>query len=650
MGKACQTAAVSLLLYGEKNLRKIAVLDKHTIDKIAAGEVVERPSSVVKELVENSIDAGATAVTVEITDGGKKLIRITDNGGGIEAAQVPTAFLSHATSKIEKVEDLENIASLGFRGEALSSIAAVSQVELITKTPSAVSGVRYVIEGSKEVSLDKIGAPDGTTIMVYQLFFNTPARKKFLKTDTTEASYISELMERLALSHPDISFCFISNKKEKIHTSGNGNLMDTIYQIYGRQIASNLLAVEKETDLLKVSGFIGNSNVARGNRSLENFYINGRYIKSPLLSKSVEEGYVGYLMQHQYPFCVLMITTKEASVDVNVHPTKQEVRFDDEMAIADIFKSLIFERLHQREDIVEVTLDENVQAAPLRKTTENDATDPGSESMTCEPESKKEETIIEVAPEPFEKSRLEKMRQKITAQIHADTPYERKYQEYYQEKEKEQDQSREEKVTYEQTSFLSEQARAKHRIIGQVFDTYWLVEHDNKLYIIDQHAAHEKVLFERMMKQLQDKEMTTQYVSPPIIVSLTRAEQDILKRYEEVFSELGYVISSFGGNEFAIEGVPGNLFSFDVKEFFMELLASCGELKGNDGHDMIVEKVASMSCKAAVKGNNRLSYPEIEELLDELLSLENPYHCPHGRPTIIAMTKYELEKKFKRIV
>lgn len=629
---------------------KIAVLEKSTIDKIAAGEVVERPSSVVKELVENAIDAGASAITVEIKDGGKSYIRITDNGCGIPEDELSVAFMRHSTSKLRDASELADIHTLGFRGEALSSISAVSRVEMITKPADTLMGVRYVIEGSKEVSLDKIGAPDGTTIMVYQLFFNTPARKKFLKTDTTEAAYISELMERLALSHPDISFCFISNKKEKIHTSGNGNLMDTIYQIYGRQIASNLLAVEKETDLLKVSGFIGNSNVARGNRSLENFYINGRYIKSPLLSKSVEEGYVGYLMQHQYPFCVLMITTKEASVDVNVHPTKQEVRFDDEMAIADIFKSLIFERLLQREDIAEVTLDENVQAAPLRKTTENDATDPGSESMTCEPESKKEETIIEVAPEPFEKSRLEKMRQKITAQIHADTPYERKYQEYYQEKEKEQDQSREEKVTYEQTSFLSEQARAKHRIIGQVFDTYWLIEHDNKLYIIDQHAAHEKVLFERMMKQLQDKEMTTQYVSPPIIVSLTRAEQDILKRYEEVFSELGYVISSFGGNEFAIEGVPGNLFSFGVKEFFMELLASCGELKGNDGHDMIVEKVASMSCKAAVKGNNRLSYPEIEELLDELLSLENPYHCPHGRPTIIAMTKYELEKKFKRIV
>lgn len=629
---------------------KIAVLEKSTIDKIAAGEVVERPSSVVKELVENAIDAGASAITVEIKDGGKSYIRITDNGCGIPEDELSVAFMRHSTSKLRDASELADIHTLGFRGEALSSISAVSRVEMITKPADTLMGVRYVIEGSKEVSLDKIGAPDGTTIMVYQLFFNTPARKKFLKTDTTEASYISELMERLALSHPDISFCFISNKKEKIHTSGNGNLMDTIYQIYGRQIASNLLAVEKETDLLKVSGFIGNSNVARGNRSLENFYINGRYIKSPLLSKSVEEGYVGYLMQHQYPFCVLMITTKEASVDVNVHPTKQEVRFDDEMAIADIFKSLIFERLYQREDIAEVTLDENVQAASLRKTTENDATDPGSESITCEPESKKEETIIEVAPEPFEKSRLEKMRQKITAQIHADTPYERKYQEYYQEKEKEQDQSREEKVTYEQTSFLSEQARAKHRIIGQVFDTYWLIEHDNKLYIIDQHAAHEKVLFERMMKQLQDKEMTTQYASPPIIVSLTRAEQDILKRYEEVFSELGYVISSFGGNEFAIEGVPGNLFSFDVKEFFMELLASCGELKGNDGHDMIVEKVASMSCKAAVKGNNRLSYPEIEELLDELLSLENPYHCPHGRPTIIAMTKYELEKKFKRIV
>lgn len=617
---------------------KIAVLEKATIDKIAAGEVVERPASVVKELVENAIDAGADAITVEIKDGGKSYIRITDNGCGIPEEELPVAFLRHSTSKLRNASELSDIHTLGFRGEALSSISAVSRVEMITKPQTELMGVRYVVEGSQEVSMDKIGAPDGTTIMVYQLFFNTPARKKFLKSDMTEASYISELMERLALSHPDVSFLFISNKKEKIHTSGNGNLMDTIYQIYGRQIASNLLAVEKETDLLMVSGFIGNSNVARGNRSLENFYINGRYIKSPLLSKAVEEGYVGYLMQHQYPFCVLQITTKEAAVDVNVHPTKQEVRFDDEIAIADIFKTLVFERLHQREDIAEVTLDEEIE---IEK--EKEQSKPVTEERT---------------PEPFEKARLQQMREKITKQIHADTPYERKYQEFYQKREsdtnahapKQELPETSKPATYEQTSFLTREARAKHHIIGQVFDTYWLIEHDNKLYIIDQHAAHEKVLYERMMKQLKNKEMTTQYVSPPIILSLTRAEQDILERFADVFAELGYVISPFGGNEFAIEGVPGNLFSFDVKTFFMELLASCDSLKGNDGHDMILEKIASMSCKAAIKGNNQLSRPEIEALLEELLSLENPYHCPHGRPTIIAMTKYELEKKFKRIV
>lgn len=615
---------------------KIAVLEKATIDKIAAGEVVERPASVVKELVENAIDAGADAITVEIKDGGKSYIRITDNGCGIPEEELPVAFLRHSTSKLRDASELSDIHTLGFRGEALSSISAISRVEMITKPQTELMGVRYVVEGSQEVSMDKIGAPDGTTIMVYQLFFNTPARKKFLKSDMTEASYISELMERLALSHPDVSFLFISNKKEKIHTSGNGNLMDTIYQIYGRQIASNLLAVEKETDLLLVSGFIGNSNVARGNRSLENFYINGRYIKSPLLSKAVEEGYVGYLMQHQYPFCVLQITTKEAAVDVNVHPTKQEVRFDDEIAIADIFKTLVFERLHQREDIAEVTLDEEIEK-------EKEQSKPVTEERT---------------PEPFEKARLQQMREKITKQIHADTPYERKYQEFYQKREsdtnahapKQELPETSKPATYEQTSFLTREARAKHHIIGQVFDTYWLIEHDNKLYIIDQHAAHEKVLYERMMKQLKNKEMTTQYVSPPIILSLTRAEQDILERFADVFAELGYVISPFGGNEFAIEGVPGNLFSFDVKTFFMELLASCDSLKGNDGHDMILEKIASMSCKAAIKGNNHLSRPEIEALLEELLSLENPYHCPHGRPTIIAMTKYELEKKFKRIV
>lgn len=629
--------------------REITVLSKETIDKIAAGEVVERPVSVVKELVENAIDAGADAITVEIRDGGKSYIRITDNGCGIAMEQLPVAFLRHSTSKLTTADELSNIRTLGFRGEALSSISAVSRVEMITKPKDQLMGVRYVMEGAEQRSMDEVGAPDGTTIMVYQLFYNTPARKKFLKSDMTEGGYIAELMERLALSHPDISFCFICNKKERMQTSGNGNLMDTIYQVYGRQIAANLLPIHRECEQFLVEGFIGNTNIARGNRSLENFYINGRYIKSPLLSKAVENGYASYLMQHQYPFCVLAITTKDAVVDVNVHPTKQEVRFDDEIAVADWFCGIVHDKLCNREDIIEVSVepasDHTVEAETHNTLESVTPSAVFSENHADEPSDAKSKPSGNSVVEPFEKNRLAQLREKITAEIHQDTPYERKYQEFY---EKKIDEGKGE--TAEQISFLSEEARAKHRIIGQVFDTYWLIEHDNKLYIMDQHAAHEKVLYERMMKSLKDKEMTSQCISPPIILSLTSTEQHRMEQYMDVFTELGYVISPFGGKEFAIEAVPANMFSLDVKQLFMEMLGECEERKTSDPYEMILEKIASMSCKAAVKGNNRLSYQEVDCLIQELLTLDNPYHCPHGRPTIIAMTKSELEKKFKRII
>lgn len=632
---------------------EIALLSKETIDQIAAGEVVERPASVVKELVENAIDAGATAITVEIHDGGISYIRITDNGCGIPAEQITCAFLRHSTSKLRCAEELREIGTLGFRGEALSSISAVSRVEMITKTPDALLGSRYVIEGSKEISFDEVGAPDGTTIFVYQLFYNTPARKKFLKTETTEAGYVAELMERLALSHPDISFCFINGKKERMHTAGNGNLMDGIYQIYGRQIATNLLPLSVTSDLLSIEGYIGNTSVARGNRSLENFYINGRYVKSPLLSKALEDGYVGYLMQHQYPFCVLSVTTKEAAVDVNVHPTKQEVRFDDEIAVAHFLSVSIHDRLFVREDIAEVTVDAKEEKSDDKA---QNAFAISQEEQTSKiikthesPLTIKREAIKESIPEPFEKARLEEAKETLVQSIHADEAYIDSL--HRMEQDVVRDHSNIERNTaYEQQSFLSERSRERHRIIGQVFDTYWMIEMGDKLYIMDQHAAHEKVIFERMMKQLRDKQMTSQQISPPIILSLSSTELLLYQTYQEAFAKIGYEISSFGGNEISIEGVPGNLFSFDTKQFFMEMLASCAEIKRTDNQEMVLEKVASMSCKAAVKGNNRLSYEEVNALMDELMELDNPYHCPHGRPTLISMTKYELEKKFKRIV
>ncbi|SFT40591.1 DNA mismatch repair protein MutL [Lachnospiraceae bacterium XBD2001] len=624
---------------------EIALLNQETIDKIAAGEVVERPSSVVKELVENAIDAGATAITVEIKDGGITLLRITDNGYGIPKEEIPLAFLRHTTNKIRSASELLSLHTLGFRGEALSSIAAVSKVELITKTKDALIGSRYVIEGAKELSLEEMGAPDGTTFFVRQLFYNTPARRKFLKSPMTEGNYIQELLERLALSNPSISFRFISNGKDRFATAGNGNLKDTIYELYGREIASSLIEVSAEEESFSLHGFIGTPALNRGNRNFESFFVNGRYIKSGILSKSLEEGYAGFLMQHQYPFAVLMFDFADNGVDVNVHPSKLEVRFENSNVVYNTLLRTVHDALAHREDIDVVPVAEE-----------------------------EDEVIAEATPilraEPFEASRLQSMKDSIVEQIHKDTPYEAQYKEFYENKRKESvaeeivyhapaanvgnptivQEEPVSKPNYEQASFFSEEARAKHRIIGQVFGTYWLVEYDGKLYIIDQHAAHEKVLYEKTMARLHEKTMTSQMVNPPIIVTLSTQEEEAFEKYKESFETLGYQVEHFGGKEYALTAVPDNILNLDKRQLFLDAISACVELKEDKTSELILERIASMSCKAAVKGNHVLSKPEIESLIDELLSLDNPFRCPHGRPTIIAMTQYELDKKFKRIV
>ena len=640
---------------------KINVLSQETIDKIAAGEVVERPASVAKELIENSIDAGATAISVEIKGGGIEYLRITDNGVGIEKDQIPVAFLRHSTSKIKDAEDLNNVHSLGFRGEALSSISAVSKVELITKTKDNLLGASYIIEGAKEVSISDVGAPDGTTFIIRQLFYNTPARKKFLKAESTEGSYVFDVVEHLALSHPEISFKLIINGKEKLMTSGNGSLSDTIYQIYGRQIAANILDISYEDELFSITGYIGLSVIARGNRAFEHFFVNDRYIKSNNLSRACEEGYYGFLMGHQYPFFVLNIDCIDGAVDVNVHPTKQEVRFENESKVCEILTKAINSRLRRREDVVEAKVEEEkprfnntfntIIPEPIEKTSSVNKSfsvekatplDTSSDELIADykSESSSEQEIKPVKlPEPFEKNRLEAIKASITSQIRKDTPYEKKFAEKNSGGEK-----------YEQISFLTREAVKEHKIIGQVFDTYWIIEYDKNMYIIDQHAAHEKVLFEKTMARLKNKEMTSQMVSPPVIISLSQQDILLYERYHDAFESLGYRVESFGGNELAITAVPGNLFSLDPKQFFLEALADCQSYKASDSFDIIVERVASMSCKAAVKGNNKLSLPEIKTLINDLLELDNPYHCPHGRPTMISFSEYELAKKFKRIV
>ncbi len=614
----------------------ITLLDQETINKIAAGEVVDRPGSVVKELAENAMDAGAAAITVEIKEGGTSFIRITDNGCGIAAKEVPTAFLRHSTSKIKCIEDLMGITSLGFRGEALSSIAAVSRVELITKTYEELSGTRYLIEGSKEIAKEEVGAPEGTTFLVRDLFYNMPARKKFLKTPQTEGNYISDLMEKLALSHPDISFKYINNNQTKLHTSGNGNVRELIYHIFGRDIAGAVLPVSAECEYFTVSGFIGKPIVTRANRNYETYFINGRYIKSQLLSKAIEEAYKNFMMQHQYPFTVLYFQFHGELLDVNVHPAKMELRFEHQQEIYQSLYEILFDVLSHKEFIPEASIGEE-------KT-----------------QKKTEVRYREPVPEPFEKRRIQQLRESVAK----DSPYEIRYPDHFRRSGDVQAASasgRHSEPENLQSSailslsdispeFLNETAKKNHRIIGQVFKTYWLIEFEEKLFIIDQHAAHEKVLFERTMAALKEKDFTSQAVCPPIIVSLNAAEQEMLEKYRPQLERMGYSVESFGGKEYMINGVPDNLFSLDMKDLFLEMLDDFSNLSGKETPDLITEKIASMSCKAAVKGNHELSYSEIEALIDELLTLENPYNCPHGRPTIISMSKYELEKKFKRIV
>lgn len=615
----------------------IAILNQETIDKIAAGEVVERPCSVVKELVENAIDAGSTAITVEIKEGGISFIRITDNGCGIERDQVAVAFYRHSTSKIRSAEDLLTVKSLGFRGEALSSISAVARVELITKTYDELTGTRYVIEGSKELSNEEIGAPDGTTFIVKDLFYNVPARRKFLKTAQTEGSYISDMVEKLALSHPDISFKFINNNQTKLHTSGNGNRKDIIYHIFGREISSSLLEVKHECEYFKVEGFIGKPIITRGNRNYENYFINGRYVKSNILSRAIEEAYKSFLMQHQYPFTVLYFTFF-SELDVNVHPTKMELRFDNNNEIYVELCDTIYAILSRKEMIPEVPVD----STPAPKKIVHEYKEP--------------------IPEPFEKRRINEVRaaesrsvygQSVTSTVknYSATEPAAKAPETSTAYEPAQ------VVTGTQQTlgdydkvFLTESSKKQFSIIGQLFKTYWLIEFEDKLYIIDQHAAHEKVLYEKTMARLANKDFTSQRISPPIVMTLDARESEMLEKYRPQIEQFGYEIEHFGGKEYMISAIPDNLFNIDMKDLFIEMLDDFSNATGRQTPDIITEKVASMSCKAAVKGNDKLTLPEINKLIDELLSLDNPYNCPHGRPTIISMSKYEIEKKFKRIV
>ena len=672
----------------------IHVLDQITIDKIAAGEVIERPASIVKELVENAIDAGSTSVKIDIKDGGISFIRITDNGCGIPQDEVQRAFLRHSTSKIETVEDLSHIASLGFRGEALSSIAAVTRTELITKTADAEFGTRYVIEGGKEVSLEDTGAPNGTTFLVHQLFYNVPARRKFLKTPMTEAGHVQDLLMHLALSHPEVAFQFLNNGQEKLRTSGNGKLKDVIYNVYGRDVAANLIEIDYEKNGIHITGFLGKPIITRGNRNFENFFVNGRYVKSAMISKSVEDAYRDFVMQHKFPFAVLHFHLSGENVDINVHPTKMELRFSRQQEVYNtvfeaVHRTLLEPELIQKAEVPDPVEQPERQAERLervKKTFTSASTknkeDTGSPFLLRPRKENEKVTAAELIKESRETVKddvqdedyfIRKMKERVLSYHNRSSSAEVADRKEIFRADEQKDKIAEhvkyaveaaDKTVAPETAAAVQKSkpengtqmdlfdiRAEYKLIGQVFDTYWLVEFKDNLYIIDQHAAHERVLYERTLREMKSREFTSQYLSPPIILSLSMQEAQLLNENMDRFSRIGFEIEPFGGEEYAVRAVPDNLFSIAKKELLMEMIDDLTEgLSTSMTPELIDEKVASLSCKAAVKGNNRLSAQEVDKLIGELLTLDNPYHCPHGRPTIIAMTKRDLEKKFKRIV
>ena len=644
-------------------MAKIQLLDQKTIDNIAAGEVIERPASVVKELVENAVDANANAITVEIKDGGMTLIRVIDNGIGIPKDQVKTAFLRHATSKIRSVEDLLSVSSLGFRGEALSSISAVAQVELVTKTAESFSGVSYKIYGGEEEAFDDIGAPDGTTFLVKNLFYNTPARRKFLKSAITEAGYVEQMMVHIALSHPKISFKFIHNNKNKIYTSGNGKVKDIIYHIYGRDVAGALIPVQAQSEDVKVTGFVAKPYVSRGNRNYESYFINGRYIKSSIIYKAIEEGYRTFTMKHRYPFVCLDFKINQELLDVNVHPTKMEIRFRNGREIYELVVDTVREALLQKDLVQDVLRETPKKKKEQPKTKEVKKPEPFEVNRRKEETQKMDQTMKDFAkmrqsqtnqqghrakPEGMKQDRLKsESSQTAKKPTYAGLNYNTQKKEFPQYKT---DELSSNQMTLREDPVFSVQARPDRKILGQLFKTYWLIEYEDQLFIMDQHAAHEKVNYERLMKNFKEKEIYSQRLEPPMVVTVSMMEAEALERYRDAFAGLGFTIESFGGNEYCIREVPANLYGIGERDLFMELLDAVSQENGTMDTEVIASKIATMACKMSIKGNQRVSLMEVEHLLDELMKLENPYQCPHGRPTIIKMSKYEIDKKFKRIV
>lgn len=613
----------------------IRKLDDYTINKIAAGEVVERPSSVVKELIENSIDAQASAITIEIKDGGISLIRITDNGIGIPKEQVNTALLRHTTSKIKAVEDLDDIDSLGFRGEALASIASVSQLEIITKSYGEVTGKRVETHGGKIITEQEIGCPEGTTIIMRNLFYNVPARKKFLKKSSTESSYISDIVYKTSLGHPEVSFKFINNNAIVFHTSGNNDLKNAIFNVYGKETVRKMIPIEENFNDIKTIGLIGKPELNRANRTYESFYINGRYIKSKILENAINDAYKTLLPIKKFPVVVLHIYLPPDKIDVNVHPTKMEVRFKDEDEIYQFIFDSVYNNLHKENLIPKATWDNN----------KND------KIINPEP-------IQEKLPEPFEIKRKPIESKNITIcdnnTKQPNKPFTKEFNDsiisdiYTSE-----NNSEKKSIINEKNEPIPSNKKSvpvnPYKIIGQIFKTYWIVEYENNIYIIDQHAAHERILYEKLMHDFKFDTIHSQPLLEPIVFEVTPKEKEVIDNNIELFLKFGFEIEDFGDFTYVIRELP-ILFDGPVdSSLFLEIVDTLNDEKIKDLYDMKLNTIATFSCKGAVKANDQLSITESKSLIEKLFSLDNPFTCPHGRPTIISMSQYELEKKFKRV-
>ncbi|MBR1445074.1 MAG: DNA mismatch repair endonuclease MutL [Firmicutes bacterium] len=673
-------------------MKKIHILDSSLINKIAAGEVVERPSSVVKELTENSIDAGATSITIEIEEGGISLIRITDNGSGIEKDQIETAFLRHATSKLYEFDELEDIATLGFRGEALSSIASVSQVEMVTKTKDDSTGIRFEISGGEVKGKSDIGCADGTSIIMRNLFYNTPARRKFLKKASTEGGYVADAVNRIALGHPEIAFRFINNGSTVLQTNGSGDIKTAIFKVYGKEVAKKMLPVKYEKDGYSISGMVAESDMNRANRSYENFFIAGRYIKSSTVQSAVEAAYEGRLMTGKFPVFVLNMSVPANTVDVNVHPTKLEVRFSDETFIYDMIKKAVENALESgvmipKTEIKEKSYTQTAGSKPI---------------IAAEKQKELEEILLTEEPTIFyddiaNNNNNNNIEVAETAPIYEKNEKKINFELLF---DKDKTESREEKKSKNVDNFVDKlitngENRSKtvdkypeidkkavytvdksvdklttdvnkeevvnekpffdnYRIVGQIFATYWIIEQKGSMYLIDQHAAHERVLYEEITEKKKSEKIVSQPLLQPMPINVSQRERAVIEENRDLLEKFGFELDDFGINSYALRAVPYIFDSPVTAAFFTEIVDMLADTDKKNGieniYDLKTEKLASMSCKAAVKGNNRLSYEEAKALIEKILKAKNPFNCPHGRPTIVELTKYEIEKMFKRVL